>query len=76
MLKMYLYKSFNERSKRSVKKAKDEVTEFYKALKSLLDNIKTLRKEYDIADFTKEFDLIVEKERSEKSMKSRLKHCD
>ena len=56
-----------------LKKAKDEVTEFYKALKSLLDNIKTLRKEYDIADFTKEFDLIVEKEKKREEYEEQIK---
>ena len=49
------------------------MTEFYKALKSLLDNIKTLRKEYDIADFTKEFDLIVEKEKKREEYEEQIK---
>lgn len=62
-LKCTSIKASMKEVKDQLKKAKDEVTEFYKALKSLLDNIKTLRKEYDIADFTKEFDLIVEKEK-------------
>ena len=56
-----------------LKKAEDEVTEFYKALKSLLDNIKTLRKGYDIADFTKEFDLIVEKEKKREEYEEQIK---
>ena len=59
--------------KDQLKKAEDEVTEFYKALKSLLDNIKTLRKEYDIADFTKEFDLIVEKEKKREEYEEQIK---
>ena len=59
--------------KDQLKKAEDEVTEFYKALKSLLDNIKTLRKGYDIADFTKEFDLIVEKEKKREEYEEQIK---
>lgn len=72
-LKCTSIKASMKEVKDQLKKAKDEVTEFYKALKSLLDNIKTLRKEYDIADFTKEFDLIVEKEKKREEYEEQIK---
>lgn len=72
-LKCTSIKASMKEVKDQLKKAKDEVTEFYKALKSLLDNIKTLRKEYDIADFTKEFDLIVEKEKKREEYEGQIK---